>query len=143
MKNPLLQSSDLKTTKRRLAILFILESSSEPLTADEIYSQVVKEVPMSLSTAYRCLNTLTEKGILLKNASADGKAYYQIRSQTHKHQLVCTLCSKVVPIEHCPLTNLEEKLMEQTGFAITGHSLEFSGICPKCAQHGNQTGHGN
>ncbi len=135
MNENILKSADLKTTKRRIAILLVLEKSSVPMTAEDIYSFVVKDVNMSLSTTYRILGTLSEKGILLKNLSQDGKTYYQTNNHQHKHQLVCTLCNETIPIDNCPLTKLEENLIEQTGFTITGHSLEFSGICPKCAKH--------
>ncbi len=135
MNKNVLKSSDLKTTKRRLAILAVLENSTEPMTAEDIYSNVIKDVHMSLSTAYRTLGTLSEKGILLKNLSQDGKTYYQINSHQHKHHIICTLCNETVPIDDCPLSNIEKSLIKQTGFIITGHSLEFSGICPKCAKH--------
>ncbi len=135
MKENILKATDLKTTKSRLAILKVLEKSSVPMTAEDIYSIVVKDVHLSLSTAYRTLGTLSDKGILLKNLSQDGKTYYQINNHQHKHQLVCTLCSKTVPIDECPLTNMEEYLIHKTGFAITGHSLEFLGICPKCTEN--------
>lgn len=134
MNNNILKSSDLKTTKRRMAILLILEKSSVPMTAEDIYSIVVKDVHMSLSTTYRTLGTLSEKGILIKNLRQDGKTYYQINNHQHKHQLVCNLCNQTIPIDDCPLTKLEENLTEQTGFTITGHSLEFSGICPRCTK---------
>lgn len=135
MNDNIFKSADLKATKRRMAILLTLEKSSVPMTAEEIYSAVVNDVNMSLSTTYRALGTLSEKGILLKQLCRDGKTYYQINTSHHKHQLVCTLCSRTIPIEDCPLTTLEEKLTKQTGFSITGHSLEFSGICPKCIEH--------
>ncbi len=132
MNENIFKSAELKTTKRRLAILSTLEISKVPMTAEEIYCIVTKDVNMSLSTTYRTLGTLSEKGILLKNLSNDGKTYYQINNHQHKHQLVCTFCNKVIPIDDCPLTNLEENLTRQTGFTITGHSLEFSGVCPGC-----------
>ncbi|MHB8062991.1 MAG: Fur family transcriptional regulator [Ruminiclostridium sp.] len=135
MDENIFKSIDLKTTKRRMAILLILENTSVPMTAEDIYSFVVKDVHMSLSTTYRTLGALSEKGILLKNLSQDGKIYYQKNSHQHKHQLICTLCNETIPIDDCPLTKLEENLTEQTGFTITGHSLEFSGICPKCSKH--------
>ena len=135
MYETILKATDLKTTKRRMAILMILEKSLVPMTAEEIYSVALNDVNMNLSTTYRALATLSEKGILLKNLSQDGKTYYQINNHQHKHQLVCNICNEAVPIDACPLTKLEESLTEQTGFTITGHSLEFSGICPKCSEH--------
>lgn len=134
MNEGILKTTDLKTTKKRITILNILDKSKVPMTAEEIYSIAMQKVHMSLSTAYRTLGTLSEKGILLKNLSQDGKTYYQINNHQHKHQLVCTLCNQTVPIEDCPLSSLEENLMQKTGFTITGHSLEFLGICPKCTE---------
>jgi Fur family ferric uptake transcriptional regulator len=55
MNENILKSTDLKTTKRRIAILLVLEKSSVPMTAEDIYSLVVKDVHMSLSTTYRTL----------------------------------------------------------------------------------------
>ena len=135
MHKKLLKASELKTTIGRLAVLNILEDTSSPMTAEDIYSKVINTVPISLSTAYRTLGTLSDKGILLKNLSQDGRTYYQINNQRHKHQLVCTLCNETVPFEDCPLTTIETKLTNETGFVITGHSLEFLGICPSCSGH--------
>ena len=135
MNEDILKSTDLKSTKRRMAILLTLEKSESPMTAEEIHLNVLNTVTMNLSTTYRALATLSEKGILLKNLSQDGKTYYQINNHQHKHKLVCNICNEVVPIDACPLKKLEERLSEQTGFTITGHSLEFSGLCPKCTKH--------
>ena len=133
MKHNILQESDLKDTKRRRAVLHVLENSESPMAADKIYSQVIKSVPMSVSTTYRILAALSEKGILLKSPNQDGKTYYQINNHQHTHYLTCTLCNDMIVIDDCPLDALEAVLNEATGYIITGHHLEFTGICPKCA----------
>lgn len=132
MSNEILKSSDLKATKRRQEVLSILQKAEAPMTAEEIYVIAIKAVHMSLSTAYRTLATLSEKGIILKSQSQDGKAYYQINDHQHKHYLVCTLCGEVLPIDGCPLEALEKEIAKKTGYTITGHNLAFSGICPRC-----------
>lgn len=133
-ENNLLKSANLKSTRKRLVILSVLNNSISPLTSEEILEQTSKEVDMNLSTIYRALAALTEKGILLKQLSNDGKTYYQINNRQHKHQLVCTLCNKVVLVDCCPLKKFENELCKDTGFTITNHNLEFSGICPECAK---------
>ena len=134
MEEELLAKNDLKQTKRRKAVLAVLEAAGTPLSAEEIYGKVVTQVHMSVSTTYRILGVLTEKGLLLKSLSQDGKTYYQLSGTKHKHQLICTLCGESIPIDGCPLPQLEEELSKQTGYVITGHNLEFSGICPHCAK---------
>lgn len=130
----ILKSANLKTTKKRMIILSVLNNSPTPLTSEDILEQTSKEVNINLSTIYRALNALSEKGILLKQLSSDGKTYYQINNREHKHQLVCSLCNKVVLIDCCPLKKFENDLCEETGFTITSHNLEFTGICRECTK---------
>ena len=89
---------------------------------------------VNVSTVYRTLNTLTEKKILIRSVRQDGKAYYSLAKKDHSHRLVCDLCGKVIPVDTCPLSELEETLQQKTGFRITGHSLEFTGLCPECSK---------
>jgi Fur family ferric uptake transcriptional regulator len=129
-----LKALDLKTTKKRMLIISILEKCHSPLTAEEIHEYTSKQIPMNLSTIYRTLSILTEKKVLLKNLSQDGKSYYQLNTNLHKHTLMCTLCNKIMPIEDCPLQDFEDQLSKSTNYTITGHSLEFTGICPTCSK---------
>lgn len=137
MKEHLLKENGLKNTAGRVLILNVLEDSKEPMTADEIYIRTRQEKNLNFSTVYRTLSILSEKKIILKNISGDGKAYYQINNHSHSHYLVCSECRKRIPIDQCPLKEIGEKLVEQTGFHITGHNLEFVGECPECFERKN------
>lgn len=133
MTYELLQSSGLRCTHRRQLILDILSAAEKPMTAEEIHAQAAKHDKIGFSTTYRVLAQLTEHRLLLKNDGGDGRCYYQIASpHSHKHTLHCTLCGDVVSISHCPLAELEARLSEETGYVITGHSLTFTGVCPRC-----------
>ena len=104
------------------------------MTAEELHALAEPILPMNVSTFYRTLNTLTEKKILIRSVRQDGKAYYSLAKKDHSHRLVCDLCGKVIPVDTCPLSELEETLQQKTGFRITGHSLEFTGLCPECSK---------
>ncbi|ROR21940.1 Fur family ferric uptake transcriptional regulator [Mobilisporobacter senegalensis] len=134
MEKEILKSVELKNTKKRQIILSILEKAHKPLTAEEIYAQTIGQTRMSFSTVYRSLGALTEKQILMKELMQDGKTYYQFNNNNHKHLLVCSICGEIIPIDDCPLHKLENDLVSKTGYIITGHSLEFNGICPKCTE---------
>ncbi len=54
MDHNILQESDLKNTRRRRAVLNVLESADLPLAADDIYSQVVKKC------AYECFHNVSD-----------------------------------------------------------------------------------
>lgn len=133
LNNKTLKSAELKQTKKRILILSVLEKASSALTAEEIAEITSQDIKMSISTIYRALNALAEKNVVTKTLYQDGKTYYEINNHTHKHTLICTLCNEKVPINTCPLEALEDHLSQETGYTITGHSLEFFGVCPKCS----------
>lgn len=137
MEQNILKKADLKSTKKRQLLLFLLQKEARPMTAEELHEAANAILPMNVSTVYRTLNTLTEKAILIRSVRQDGKAYYALPKKGHSHRLVCDLCGKVIPIDTCPLGELEENLENKTGFRITGHSLEFTGLCPSCADKTN------
>lgn len=134
MEQNILKKAELKSTKKRQLLLFLLQKQARPMTAEELHEAASGILPMNVSTVYRTLNALTEKGILNRSVRQDGKAYYSLPKKDHYHRLLCNLCGKVIPIETCPLSELEETLQAKTGFRITGHSLEFTGLCPECAE---------
>lgn len=134
MERNLWKNADLKATKKRQLLLLLLQKQARPMTAEELHALAAPMLPMNVSTVYRTLNTLTEKGILVRTVRQDGKAYFSPTQQGHSHRLVCNLCGKVIAVDTCPLRELEESLQQKTGFRITGHSLEFTGLCPECGE---------
>ena len=133
MSDDILEQAALKATKQRKYILSVLELTHKPLTAEEILKSAPDEVQINLSTVYRTLGVLTEKGILLKTIHSDGKSCYQLNQNPHSHLLRCSICNNSVCIDGCPIEQLCCQLEEQTGYLVTGHSLEITGICPECA----------
>ncbi|WP_099467583.1 Fur family transcriptional regulator [Konateibacter massiliensis] len=134
MNNSILKSTDLKQTKKRNLIISILEEATAPLTAEEIMELSSKEIKMSFSTVYRALNALAERNIVTKTVHQDGKLYYKIQTHSHQHILKCIKCSECISIDACPLESLEANLCAETDYKITGHNLEFFGVCPKCQE---------
>lgn len=128
----LLKSKNLRITKQRRLILDYIDKEDKPISGQEIYDDLQKEMAIDLSTIYRNLNILEENHILLKTSDIDGISYYQINNEDHKHFISCNNCGKKYVIESCPVHELEERVMEETGFIIKGHNFEFYGICPDC-----------
>jgi len=129
----LFKKFNLKDTKNREIILCILQNSSLPLSAEDIYKSVSSQKQnINLSTIYRTLNTLSEKQILIKQVRQDSKSYFQLNKHDHKHVLICNICHKEVPISECPFDSVNKKLSKTTGFSILSHNIEIFGICPDC-----------
>lgn len=126
--------SDLKNTKQRTAIQTILENSSQPVSAEEIYAKLIEQkISVSLSTIYRTLEVMVSKELAIKLIINDeSKALYELNRKIHKHYLVCLDCKKILSVMCCPLEEYEERLAVDTGFLIEGHKLNIYGYCPEC-----------
>ncbi|MFA9423405.1 MAG: Fur family transcriptional regulator [Sedimentibacter sp.] len=133
MIEDILKNAMLKSTKQRCFILSIIDESKEPLAAEEVFKLLQDESRnINLSTVYRTLNILTEKNVLLKIVRGDGTASFQLNNSSHNHYITCCVCNRSVPIDSCPIQSLSEKIKNETGFEVTGHSLQISGICAEC-----------
>ncbi len=130
MIEDLFKKAGLKNTRQRYIILKKIESSKEPVTAEDIFRQLVsEECKINLSTVYRTLNVLTDKNVLLKILKGDGTAAYEINNLSHNHYITCS-----VLLDGCPVRELSENISKSTGFKVTGHTLQLMGICSKCLE---------
>ena len=63
----------LKNTKQRAAILALLDTSREPVSAEDLYEKMKDDFPsLAISTVYRNLERFTALGIVEKEALPDG-----------------------------------------------------------------------
>lgn len=133
-----LKLGGMKNTRQRTAILKILEKLSQPVSAEEIYAQLLeKEISVSLSTVYRALDAMVANDFVTKlNLNSSSKALYELNCMEHRHYLICLGCKKILSIMHCPIEAYEEKLAAETGFTVTGHKLDVYGYCPGCIKKG-------
>ena len=133
MDADVLKSVSMKATKKRIMILESVRTSPSPVTAEDIYEKLSQSLDISLSTVYRALNAMSDKGIIIKAVRQDGKTYFHFNDHQHKHELICSVCHRSVDVEDCPFDEISRKIAQKTGFVITGHNREFTGICPNCA----------
>lgn len=130
----ILKRGNLKSTKHRITILKVISNQNIPLSAEDLYI-ILKEngISISLSTVYRVLETLNEKGIVVRtNIPDENKAVYELYDNEHKHHLLCVKCRKILPVDGCPLEEYEKILENRFGFAVKGHKLEVYGYCNSC-----------
>ncbi len=124
----------MKNTQRRAAILAEVSASQGPVSAEEIFERLQERFPtLALSTVYRNLERFAADGLVEKETSPDGVFRYAGKDD-HGHYLVCTQCHSRVRLHECPLSAMEEKLEEETGFSIDRHQLTLYGKCPACKE---------
>lgn len=131
MKENAFEQYHLKKTHARERLLSLLEKSSHPLTADEIYLSFRKK-DVNLSTIYRSLKAFEEKGLIKKEVNEKKENVYSLNQKEDNHILVCTKCHKRIPLQGCPFHEVNEKIEEETGFLLQDQNIELYGICKDC-----------
>jgi len=130
----ILRQEGYKLTPQRHAVLKVIAASSDSLTPEDIHERARIHSPgIGLITVYRTLGLLSDLSLVCRLHAPDGCRGYMMRRPTeHHHHVVCSSCTKVVDFKGCGLSDLEQKLLDETGFDINGHLLEFYGLCPEC-----------
>jgi len=130
----ILREHGYKLTPQRHAVLKVIAASHDHLTPEAIYDKARTSSPgIGLITVYRTLGLLNDLNLVCRVHSPDGcRSYMMRRPMDHHHHLMCSSCGKVVDFAGCALTDLEQRLLEETRFDISGHLLEFYGLCPDC-----------
>ncbi|NLU10332.1 MAG: transcriptional repressor [Tepidanaerobacter acetatoxydans] len=135
----LLKKQRLKVTPQRKAIIKVLESADAVLSAQEIFTEVIKILPnINFSTIYRNLDLLLERGILCRITPESGGILYELRREEgHHHHVICKKCGASIPLDYCPMANIEKELSRK-GFTPTEHRFEIYGYCNKCSKKTNE-----
>lgn len=127
----------LRNSKQRQAILDLLVSSPEHMSAEEIYQKArVLQPNISLGTVYRNLDTLSEQGLIIRTSFADGKARYEMAGMDHHHHLICLQCGEIKDLEQCPMAPALKTALQEADFEVVQHQFEVYGYCPKCQHRG-------
>ena len=128
-----LRSEGHRLTQPRRAILRALLAASKPLSPAEIQARGQAFcAELGLVTVYRTVELMESMGIVRPVHLADGCHGYVLATPGHTHHVVCEQCHAVVEITGCALGEFLDHVAERTGYAITGHWLEISGLCAAC-----------
>lgn len=136
----LLKNKGLKITNQRLLVLEALSACPDRhLTAEEIYEIVKTDCPeIGLATVYRTIQLLFELHLIDRINLDDGFVRYEIgtakesESKHHHHHLICQKCGSIVSFEDDLLEELEDKILNTTGFWVINHEVKLYGYCKKC-----------
>jgi Fur family transcriptional regulator, ferric uptake regulator len=121
-----------RRTRNQDRILQLLRKLNREVSAQDLYIELRNhEQPMGLATVYRSLEVLKLGGGVQARTLPNGEALYSL-VQADKHHLTCLQCGKSVPIDACPVRDLETQLRQSQHFEIYYHTLEFFGLCRFC-----------
>ncbi|MGB5634725.1 MAG: transcriptional repressor [Waterburya sp.] len=119
-------------TRSQERIMTVLQNLKRSISAQDLYIELrSREQDMGLATVYRSLEALKLQGEVQVRTLANGESVYSpIKSD--RHHLTCVNCGTSVPIDECPVHDLEKQLEKSHTFKVYYHTLEFFGLCQKC-----------
>jgi Fur family transcriptional regulator, ferric uptake regulator len=119
-------------TRSQERIMEVLQSLKRSISAQNLYIELrSREQDMGLATVYRSLEALKIQGELQVRTLANGESEYSL-AKSDRHHLTCVNCGVSVPIDQCPVHDLEKQLEKSHTFKVYYHTLEFFGLCQKC-----------
>ena len=130
----MLNDTQLRMTRQRQVILQELRKVKTHPSADEVYEMVRRLLPrISLGTVYRNLEILSELGEIQKIEICGKLKRFDGNTRDHYH-LRCLNCHRIDDVPENIHFDFNSSLNSETGYAITGHRLEFVGLCPECSE---------
>jgi Fe2+ or Zn2+ uptake regulation protein len=140
----LLRGVGLKVTSTRLALLRLLSDRERHMTADEITAEMhTRGVPVDRVTIYRNIEKMLVEGLLIATNLPGRALRVGLCTQPdspHHHHIVCDKCGRVAESEGCLVAehwgSIESQVMKSTGFKLTGHIMQYVGICAECLEKG-------
>lgn len=101
-------------------------------TADQVFDAVHAEHPsISKATVYRTLNKLSDEGEIGRVKINNGADHFDHQNFVHYH-VRCTVCGKVDDVMIPVMGTIDAEAAKLSGYSITGHTLQFDGVCPAC-----------
>ena len=131
-----LQVVGQRYTNSRRRLVSILLHSSKPVTI----SQILKtDKNLAQSSVYRNLGVLEEAGTVIRIATNDDYAHYELAEHIldHHHHLICSPCGEILDfhlsdsIERALEISLQQ-VADQFDFVVDSHRLDLIGTCTSC-----------
>jgi Fur family peroxide stress response transcriptional regulator len=123
-----------KYSRQREIILKLLTATRSHPSAQWIYERARLQLPrLSLGTVYRNLRMMEEGGTIRRLAWGGPHERYDGTVLEHDH-VICGSCGAIVDIEACIDNELKKRAARESGMSVTGHRLDFLGLCGKCAK---------
>ncbi|MCA9375981.1 MAG: transcriptional repressor [Candidatus Doudnabacteria bacterium] len=128
-----LDEQRVRITPIRRAVLQVLVDHDEPLRVEDVY-RLLGNTKADLVTVYRTLELFSKLGLVRPVRFHEDSARYELSAPTreHHHHFVCTACGKILDVEACLPETISNKVATEHGVEVTGHMLEFFGLCADC-----------
>ena len=121
-----LRDAGLRITRPRRTILSILTAAEDHPDALELFRRAAKVDPsISLSTVYRTMKVLEERGAIHRHAFGDGPRRFEPADGAHHDHLIDIETGAVIEFRSERIEALQEEVARELGYEIVSHRLEL------------------
>ena len=122
----ILREAGVRITRQRRTILAILDQDGDHPDAFEIFRRASAIDPsISLSTVYRTMRLLEEKGAIHRHAFGGGPSRFEQAGSGHHDHLIDIETGDVVEFRSDTIEALQNEIAERLGYEIVSHRLEI------------------
>lgn len=123
----------MRTSSISNAILKVLTSKEDHLTAKEIYEAIkITFTAVDTSTVYRALERLVHEGKVSVSDMGGPAVVYELVTKNPHHHLVCEQCHKQITFRDGKVSDFLDSIEKESNYQITTNHLVLFGICPEC-----------
>jgi len=113
-------------------MLQLMKRTSAHPTAIWIYDRLKEDIEnLSIGTVYRNLKVLLDQNMIKRIESGRNYDCYDADTTLHYHFL-CSGCDAIYDLDLEPISELDNKVAEKTGFLVKEHQIRFYGLCKAC-----------
>lgn len=122
-----------RLTRQRRAVVDAVAASDACLRPFDVFEAARAACPdLGLTTVYRTLDVLDEIGALRRIHGPGGCERLVAATSEHGHSVMCSVCGRVQEFTQCDMSAVAAAAGRETGYAITGHFLQLTGVCADC-----------
>ncbi len=126
------RAAGFKITPQRMAVFQFLEGNTSHPSAYEVYEVVKRRFSTtSFATIYNTLNAAQEMGLVLELTLDPKKRHFDPNTSLH-HHILCMKCRRIDDVGGKVLGDFNVDSFEIGDYQVTGFSVDFHGVCPKC-----------
>lgn len=130
-----LENVGIRPTGHRLAVLRVLGTAKNPLTAQEVFDALQTDRSINRVTVYRVLESLVEGGVVDKMSAGDRSFRYGLAPNEnhprHAH-FYCRLCGLMACLPPESLPMLSQSASAGLPGIVEKYEIRVDGICHEC-----------
>ena len=124
-----------KTGQKEFLLNYLEKHKNKHLNIQDVYLDLKDE--MGMTTIYRIMNSLIEKGMVNKIPLENKQGYCYMYSPKHEectkhYHLVCEKCNQLFHFESKEIPKITKEAEQNEDFEIDNNRVVFYGICKGC-----------